>query len=66
MASIATAIRSTSPPGCRMPTNSTGPICVGLAANLESRRKLGPLGEYKIGGFGTMELFTPDDYVGEG
>jgi adenylate cyclase len=38
-------------------------ICVGPAANLESRRKLRPLGEHEIRGFGSMELFTPDDYV---
>jgi adenylate cyclase len=38
-------------------------ICVGPAANAESRRTLRPLGEHEIRGFGTMELFTPDDYV---
>ena len=41
-------------------------ICVGPAANRESRRPLRPLGPHEIRGFGTMELFTPDDYVGEG
>ncbi|MGV3551153.1 CHASE2 domain-containing protein [Rhizobium sp.] len=38
-------------------------ICVGPAANLQSRRPLRALGEHEIRGFGTMELFTPDDYV---
>ena len=38
-------------------------ICVGPAANAESRRTLRPLGEHEIRGFGSMELFTPDDYV---
>lgn len=38
-------------------------ICVGPAANAESRHKLRPLGTHEIRGFGTMELFTPDDYV---
>jgi adenylate cyclase len=38
-------------------------ICVGPAANAESRRPLRPLGEHEIRGFGTMPLFTPDDYV---
>ena len=38
-------------------------ICVGPAANLESHRPLRALGEHDIRGFGTMELFTPDDYV---
>jgi len=38
-------------------------ICVGPAANAESRRPLRPLGTHEIRGFGTMELFTPDDYV---
>lgn len=38
-------------------------ICVGPAANLQSRRPLRALGEHDIRGFGTMELFTPDDYV---
>lgn len=38
-------------------------ICVGPAANLQSRRTLRALGEHEIRGFGTMELFTPDDYV---
>jgi adenylate cyclase len=38
-------------------------ICVGPAANAESRRTLRALGEHEIRGFGAMELFTPDDYV---
>jgi adenylate cyclase len=38
-------------------------ICVGPAANAQSRRPLRALGEHEIRGFGTMELFTPDDYV---
>lgn len=38
-------------------------ICIGPAANAESRRPLRALGEHEIRGFGTMELFTPDDYV---
>lgn len=38
-------------------------ICVGPAANALSRRPLRALGEHDIRGFGTMELFTPDDYV---
>lgn len=38
-------------------------ICVGPAANAGSRRPLRALGEHEIRGFGTMELFTPDDYV---
>jgi adenylate cyclase len=38
-------------------------ICVGPAANAESHRQLRPLGTHEIRGFGTMELFTPDDYV---
>ena len=38
-------------------------ICVGPAANAQSRRALRPLGTHEIRGFGTMELFTPDDYV---
>jgi adenylate cyclase len=38
-------------------------ICVGPAANAESRRPLRPLGTHEIRGFGTMPLFTPDDYV---
>ena len=40
-------------------------ICVGPAANLQSHRTLRPLGEHEIRGFGTMELFTPDDYVSQ-
>jgi adenylate cyclase len=38
-------------------------ICVGPAANAASHRPLRALGEHEIRGFGTMELFTPDDYV---
>ena len=39
-------------------------ICVGPAANRNSHRTLRALGEHEIRGFGTMALFTPDDYVG--
>jgi adenylate cyclase len=38
-------------------------ICVGPAANKESARTLRALGEHEIRGFGTMELFTPDDFI---
>ena len=38
-------------------------ICIGPAANALSSRPLRALGEHEIRGFGTMELFTPDDYV---
>ncbi len=41
-------------------------ICVGPAANQESARALRPLGEHEIRGFGTMELFTPDDFIKPG
>jgi adenylate cyclase len=38
-------------------------ICVGPAAEKLSRRKLRPLGVHEIRGFGTMELYTPDDFI---
>ncbi|MDB5524677.1 MAG: putative adenylyl / guanylyl cyclase [Rhizobium sp.] len=41
-------------------------ICVGPAANKASARTLRPLGEHEIRGFGTMELFTPDDFIKKG
>jgi adenylate cyclase len=40
-------------------------ICIGPAAAKESSRTLRPLGEHEIRGFGTMELFTPDDFIGK-
>jgi adenylate cyclase len=38
-------------------------ICIGPAAAKESALTLRPLGEHEIRGFGTMELFTPDDFI---
>ena len=41
-------------------------VLIGPAAAKESARSLRPLGEHDIRGFGTMPLFTPDDFIGKG
>jgi len=38
-------------------------ICIGPAAAKESARTLRPLGEHDIRGFGSMDLYTPDDFI---
>jgi adenylate cyclase len=38
-------------------------ICIGPAAAKESARTLRPLGVHDIRGFGSMDLFTPDDFI---